>query len=119
MHRSRISRLRISCSSPLHDTIPVIARMPLSISQEVLRPIEVGKYMHCRRAEVGPTLQALSDMVQAVVDVVSCGCVPCAFMVLLWCAGPMIMFCSSVNMAVVMCAVIVLVELHPHSVEAV
>jgi len=71
MHRGRISRLRISCSSPLHDTLPVIARMLLSISQEILRPIEVGEYMHCRWAEIGATLQALSDVVHAVVDVVS------------------------------------------------
>ena len=71
MHRSRISRLRISCSSPLHDTIPVIARMPLSISQEVLRPIEVGEHMHRRWTEIGPTLQTLSDVVHTVIDVVS------------------------------------------------
>lgn len=71
MHRSRIPWLRIPSSSPPHDTLPVIARMLLSVSQEILRPVEVSKYMHCRRAEVGSTLQALPDVVHAVVDMVS------------------------------------------------
>lgn len=44
--------------------------MPLSISQEVLRPIEVGEYVHRGRAEIRPTLQALPDVVHAVIDVV-------------------------------------------------
>jgi hypothetical protein len=30
----------------------------------------------------------------------------------------MVMFCSSVHMAVVMCAVVLLVKLHPYSVQA-
>ena len=71
MHGSRIPRLWIPCSSPPHDTIPVIARVPLSISQEILRLIEIGEHMHRRRAEIGATLQALPDVVHAVIDVVS------------------------------------------------
>jgi hypothetical protein len=71
MHRSRVPWLRISRSSPLDDTLPVIARMPLGIPEEILRPVEVGEYMHRRRAEIRPTLQTLPDVVHAMIDVVS------------------------------------------------
>ena len=78
MHGSCVPRLRLPRSSPTHDTLPIIARMPLSIAQEIFRPVEILKHVHCRWAEVGSALQALPDMVHAVVDVLSPSCLPCA-----------------------------------------
>ncbi|KAG9711288.1 hypothetical protein KCU69_g28, partial [Aureobasidium melanogenum] len=70
-----VARLRVPCTSPLHDTLPVIARMLLGIAQEILGPIRVIEHMHRCWTEIGPTLQTLPDMVHAMVNVVSLSCV--------------------------------------------
>ena len=95
--------------------------MFLCIAKEVLRAIEVFEHVHCRWAEIRATLQALPDMVHAMVDVVSLGCIPggLVMLVLMWCVSFAIAFCSPSNVAMVMCTVIVPVELFPHGIETV
>lgn len=75
--------------------------------------------MHRRWAQIRPTLQALSDMVHAVVDVVSLSRVPCILMLLVLCMSFVTLFCLAADMAVFMCTVVVFVELFSHSVETV
>lgn len=95
--------------------------MLLGIAKEVLRAIEVFEHMHCRWAEIRAALQALPDMVHAMVDVVSLCCIPggLVLLMLMWCVSFVIAFCSPSNVAMAMCTVIVLVELLPHGIETV
>lgn len=77
--------------------------------------------MHCRWTEIRATLQALPDMIHAMVDVVSLGCTPggLVMLVLMWCVSFVFAIRSLSNMAMVMCTVVFLIELFPHSVETV
>ncbi|KAG9615122.1 hypothetical protein KCV01_g28, partial [Aureobasidium melanogenum] len=66
------------------------------------------------------TLQALPDMVHAMVDVISLSCVQRTLVLLvrLRCMSLMILSCSSANVTVVVCTVIVLIKLHSHGIKA-
>lgn len=93
--------------------------MLLSIAKEVLGTIQVFKHVHRCWAEIRSTLQALPNVVHAMVNVISLSCVPCVLVLLVLCTSSMILFCLSTDMAVIMCTVVVFVELFPHSVETV
>jgi hypothetical protein len=94
--------------------------MLLGIPQEILGPIRVIEHMHRCWTEIGPTLQTLPDMVHAMVNVISLSCLQRTLMLLvrLRRMSLMILSCSSTNMAVVVCTIVVLVKLHSHSVQA-
>lgn len=93
--------------------------MLLGVSQEVLRAVYVLENVHRCRTQIRSALQALPDVVHAMVNVVSLSCVPCILVLLVLCTSSVILFCLSTAMAVVMCTVVVLVELFSHSIETV
>lgn len=92
--------------------------MPLSIAQEIFRAIKIIKDMHSRRAKIRTTLQALPDMIHAVVDMISLSRIPCVRLVLR-CIRFMTVLRSATNVIMVMVSVVVFVELHAHHIQTV
>lgn len=52
---------------PFHQPVPIIARVLLRVAQPKQLAVFVGIDVHGGRAEIGPTLQGLSNLVHAVI----------------------------------------------------
>lgn len=94
--------------------------MLLCIAKEVLGAVQIFEDVHRRGAKIRSTLQALPDVVHAVVNVVSLSCVPgILLLMLVRCMSFVVLFCTPADMTVSVSSVVVLVKLFSYSVETV